>query len=615
MPWHASLDPIQTILADLYPTEDAARRVVDQAGLNAQQIDFDGPAINRWHNILLEAERQGSVHAILAVAQAEYPRNQALSQAAAAYRPLPPGFRSLLVTKRRLGVGVALVLLVLALAALPGLLPPRDAPSPTATPTQTPSPTATPTASPTPTPSPLPRMGDGQFNIAVAEFTALDPAGRPLLANQVPAISAASIAHYLEGETETFREITGQRAAVWGPEQGIQPVAPGAEAARAAAHNAHVLLYGTLRARADGRFELAPAFFVADPSIAQANELLGEHALGTPLLFQPESTASMRDLNAGLERRLRALLQLLIGLSYFEQGTEAGYQQATQMFQEATRGEWGQAGDGTGQEILYLFLGSSYLQQLFYAEAHDATQEARAGLLEKARDAYATGREMNPRYPRIYNGLGIVLFQLARLPSLKGDFCDWTWELLDEARERYQQALEVLTPDDPAADGVQITAHLGLGRIAYTRGLCQGLAAELDAARDHYTTVIQAFEATPRPFLVAAAMAAHSELANSLLFTLDALPPEQAAAALPQIVDHYRRAVALGVEAGTPQGLDGARLIMPYLLVALCRNGQPQEIAPTLDQFSDRFPEPAQVREEILSAFQLPEGCRYEEQP
>ncbi|OUC08060.1 hypothetical protein RY27_11240, partial [Litorilinea aerophila] len=132
MPWHASLDPIQTILADLYPTEDAARRVVDQAGLNAQQIDFDGPAINRWHNILLEAERQGSVHAILAVAQAEYPRNQALSQAAAAYRPLPPGFRSLLVTKRRLGVGVVLVLLVLALAALPGLLPPRDAPSPTA---------------------------------------------------------------------------------------------------------------------------------------------------------------------------------------------------------------------------------------------------------------------------------------------------------------------------------------------------------------------------------------------------------------------------------------------------------------------------------------------------
>jgi hypothetical protein len=87
MPWNPSLNSLQLVLADLYPTEEDARRVVDQAGLEPAYVDFGSPAINVWHSILSEALRQEKVDALIGVAREEYPDNQELAHAIAEYRP------------------------------------------------------------------------------------------------------------------------------------------------------------------------------------------------------------------------------------------------------------------------------------------------------------------------------------------------------------------------------------------------------------------------------------------------------------------------------------------------------------------------------------------------
>lgn len=72
------LAAIRDALAELYPTELDARRVVSQAGLNEKRIDFKGSATTFWHAILKEADKSGLVQTTLAVAQGEYPNNKAL---------------------------------------------------------------------------------------------------------------------------------------------------------------------------------------------------------------------------------------------------------------------------------------------------------------------------------------------------------------------------------------------------------------------------------------------------------------------------------------------------------------------------------------------------------
>jgi hypothetical protein len=83
----AALIRLRELLARLYPTERDARRVAGDAGLNAALIAFDAKAINTWFAILEEARHQGKVEAVVAVALADYPDEEALLLAARAAPP------------------------------------------------------------------------------------------------------------------------------------------------------------------------------------------------------------------------------------------------------------------------------------------------------------------------------------------------------------------------------------------------------------------------------------------------------------------------------------------------------------------------------------------------
>jgi hypothetical protein len=77
---------LRDILAYLYPSENDARRVVNDAGLNEQRIAFSGTSVNTWHSILREAENTGQIDGLFDVVLHEFGTNDVLVQAIDGYR-------------------------------------------------------------------------------------------------------------------------------------------------------------------------------------------------------------------------------------------------------------------------------------------------------------------------------------------------------------------------------------------------------------------------------------------------------------------------------------------------------------------------------------------------
>jgi hypothetical protein len=80
--WSDRLKTLNGILADLYPTKEESRRVIDLAGLPPSFIKFHDAALINWFNILDEARKRGSIDAIIGVARQDFPDRDDLAKVA-----------------------------------------------------------------------------------------------------------------------------------------------------------------------------------------------------------------------------------------------------------------------------------------------------------------------------------------------------------------------------------------------------------------------------------------------------------------------------------------------------------------------------------------------------
>jgi hypothetical protein len=148
---------------------------------------------------------------------------------------------------------------------------------------------------------------------------------------------------------------------------------------------------GVIQRTGNDEWSIRPAFYLTDEAIKRADELRGEYALGTPVSLNPDNRASQGTFNTIMRARIRALMQILKGLSHYEIGTTEDYEKAANIFQEAANDpEWGAAPEKSGQEVLYLFLGKSAVL------LQDADE--RIELLENSKRAYDKAVEYNPNY-------------------------------------------------------------------------------------------------------------------------------------------------------------------------------------------------------------------------
>ena len=385
------------------------------------------------------------------------------------------------------------------------------------------------------------------------------------------------------------------------------PVQAETETQRAGDLNANLLIYGTIQRTDSGAWRLTPFFFLRDESETTATaevgvELQGQHALGKAIEYRPIDVEE-GDVNAQLEQRLEALRLLVRGFVYFVEESAQGYDRAIAAFQEATETEWGQA-RGSGQEILYYFLGNAYLQQYLFATRGDAPIEERRSLVEKALEAYDEAHERDPFYVRAYQGEGSAYYHLARLAQLEGGGgCQWDWALLDEATLWFQDTLEAPPAHKEASPNVDMIAHFWLGRIHFTRSVCQQTDAWADA-RLHYDAAIAGYESDPNTTREFTALLAYRERAHADFFAPD-VALEPGSPALDGIIEGYQQSVQIGVDDGTEQSLLLAQVSLAFLLNALCQDGQVEALVPTLDAFLENFDDPVSVQETIVQNARL----------
>lgn len=83
------LDELVAELARLYGDIESARRIVTEAGIHATYIEFGGAAIDLWHRIVYEAEKQRKVPDLVRVARNGYETNPTLQQIWGHYRYAP----------------------------------------------------------------------------------------------------------------------------------------------------------------------------------------------------------------------------------------------------------------------------------------------------------------------------------------------------------------------------------------------------------------------------------------------------------------------------------------------------------------------------------------------
>lgn len=453
-------------------------------------------------------------------------------------------------------------------------------------------------------------VAEGNFGVAVAELRTLDEQGAPVR-NSIGRTQGKRIARFIAQFAPEIGPMINQTIEVWGDDEDMGPIAPDEEPAeRAAGVGAQVLVYGEMRQQPDGRWQLAPQFYLTDKAVRLADELRGEYALGAPLTLAADDSASTGDVNAAMEARVRALLQVVRGLSYYASGRDTDYARAAEVFaQVAADPTWGGAQEESGQEVLYLMLGNALLKQASRTEDLAARRE----LAQQGIAAYGTALEHNSRYTRALNGLGGALFLAAQQPSSATPGCDddWDWTMVDQALDAYRRALDASDAYKPASGHVDLRAHVGMGRIYYFQGFCLSTdvrPVQWEEARRHHKAALAEYSAQPDPLAALAPALSYIDLGDMAFneaewrtYRDDADADRQRIAALlAEAADHYRGGLELLGQPQTEETTQVAVTLLTQLRNALCFAGQKADAGAALQSYGGKLPAAAQ--EEVSAA-------------
>jgi tetratricopeptide (TPR) repeat protein len=337
---------------------------------------------------------------------------------------------------------------------------------------------------------PVPASMTGDFNVGVAAFTSSEP--QPAEASEQARALSDSVFRALQAELASF-QAEGLHVELWGPTQmgatrGSSPAARASGAAEAAKKTgADLVLYGTLEIGSGGT-TFTPEFFLNQEKLVEAEELGGQHGLGSSLQTGSDITRSgvaRMELRKQLLARTRALAEFIVGISYYAEGR---YGEASGHFESARR-ESGWPEDA-GKALLYLFLGNvaGKLQNSVGAEAH-----------------YARALTLNPEYARARLGLAEVMYHRTRGSCESGQ--------VDQAGLRatldaYRHALEAR--DRPALSEIETKASFGMGRTFLCLSQARVANHWADAERE-FNSVIARYEAN-NPGLRVLAAEAHANL-------------------------------------------------------------------------------------------------------
>jgi tetratricopeptide (TPR) repeat protein len=381
---------------------------------------------------------------------------------------------------------------------------------------------------------PLPQM-TGTFNIAVAQFGALDGQGNVVKSTvgselSVSVYKAISTEVAALRQTEAFRDFNIEvlAPADTGPIHGALE-AQRAEAARklAEARNIDVIIYGNLLIDTENT-TFKPEFYLSSRRLRYAEELIGPYSFGEPLKADGNvvrESATATALTALLNGRAKALAEFVMGLSNYATGQ---LDKAAERFSAADQVPGWDDKPGTGKEVLYLFLGNAANRRSIPTALSLAEKRQ---LLERAHDYYEHAIDLNGEYSRALIGDAEVRFLLAR----GGDCGAKTVDVagLRQALDEYRRAASAREQPPGAAIAAKIA--FGMGRVY----LClshAGVEDQRAAAEQQFKAVVADFE-RDQENLVKKLLASEAHANLGLLYW------EWPAASDAAKIENYRRAI------------------------------------------------------------------------
>jgi len=250
---------------------------------------------------------------------------------------------------------------------------------------------------------------------------------------------------------------------------------------------ADVVLYGTISDE-NGGWLVAPEFYVESKNFYEAEEIIGQYELGTPIqVILPDDASGRIPLNDALSSRSEALAWLTVGLGRY---LSRKYPQALEYSQTAEEvTDWA---DAEGKEVVYLLAGNA---------------AGKSDDVATAEEYYIKAQSTNPEYARAYAGLGNVQLQQA-LEAHTAGITDTTRLMLADAIRSYQQALAA--PQKPAQSDIESKAHFGLGRAYLLQAIVD--KGDLAPAVQEFNWVIANYEKHQTERLLERAAEAHSLL-------------------------------------------------------------------------------------------------------
>jgi len=311
-----------------------------------------------------------------------------------------------------------------------------------------------------------PQRMSGSFNIAVADFEALDNQGDVVSSSAASQLSTR-FRRLLELDVKA---IDGGREV---QHQGIGRLRGGTVDERAAAAEgvareigADVVVYGVLQSDG-GASVLMPEFYVADRLLSDSSEVVGHHLLGSSISVPGDAqrTAVQNQLLDQLGARSRVLAEALVALGY------ASVDDFPAALAHLTAAEQlpGWAPE-QGKEVLYLLLGNA---------------AGRVGRLADAERHYDRSLVLSPDYSRASLGKAEVVYHGAR-----GD-CVST---ADAAGLQRSLGLYGVARSGRLPAGAEVPAKAAMGEGRVLACLSQSLLADRWAeAEARFLQVIQAY--------------------------------------------------------------------------------------------------------------------------
>ncbi len=334
----------------------------------------------------------------------------------------------------------------------------------------------------------VPQRMDSEFNVAIAQFAALDAQG-----NATKSSEGARFANWLYGRvnrglSESLGELFAGTYLVWPPEytgtvSGATPAEREANAAALAEKiGADVVVYGVLTPLGNDQLTEIE-FYVNHSSFREGADITGGHGLGDALpIGNPFNESLVSVENQPLSARAQGLSLIAVGLAYY---SVDNFEEAISYFTRADSDRGWMNLRSTGKHVLKLLLGNAYIRQ--------ASKERSTSYLSTAQDYYNQALAIDDQYARAEAGLAGVLYLMALGGSdAAATAAPIDVTLLEQSEEAFKRALTLRNA--PGSANVATKVQFGLGQIYLLRTALDG-GDWLAQARAEFEAIVADFEA------------------------------------------------------------------------------------------------------------------------